>query len=62
MCFRGYYDCLVALLNYERMCLKKVMYDQLCKEKSKYRMKSMDIKLGELDKTIQHDADTIRRH
>lgn len=62
ICFRGNYDCLVALLNYERMCLKKVMYDQLCKEKSKYRMKSMDIKLGELDKTIQHDADTIRRH
>jgi hypothetical protein len=38
------------------------MYDQLCKEKVKYSMKSMDIKLGELDKTVQHDADTIRRH
>lgn len=29
MAYRGQYDCLVALLNYERMCLKKVMYDQL---------------------------------
>ena len=62
VCYRGNYDCLVALLNYERMCLKKVMYDQLCKEKSRYRMKTMDIKNGELDRTIQHDADTIRRH
>jgi ankyrin repeat protein len=44
------------------MCLKKVMYDQLGKEKSRYRMKTMDIKQGELDRTIQHDAETIRRH
>ena len=62
VCYRGNFDCLVALLNYERMCLKKVMYDQLGKEKSRYRMKTMDIKQGELDRTIQHDADTIRRH
>ncbi len=62
ICYRGNYDCLVALLNYERICLKKVMYDQLGKEKSRYRMKTMDIKHGELDRTIQHDADTIRRH
>jgi ankyrin repeat protein len=27
LAYRGGYDCLVALLNYERMCLKKVMYD-----------------------------------
>ena len=25
-------------------------------------MKAMDIKQGELDHTVQHDADTIRRH
>ena len=42
--------------------MKKVMYDQLQKEKCRYRMKTMDIKNGELDHTIQHDADTIRRH
>lgn len=52
VCYRGNLDCLVALLNYERMCLKKVMYDQLGKEKSRYRMKTMDIKQGELDRTI----------
>jgi len=34
----------------------------LGKEKVRYRMKAMDIKNGELDHTIQHDADTIRRH
>ena len=38
------------------------MYDQLGKEKVHYRMKTMDIKNGELDHTIQHDADTICRH
>jgi len=38
------------------------MYDQLQKEKSLYRIKSMDVKNGELDPTIQHDADTIKRH
>ena len=62
LCYRGNYECLVALLGYERMCLKKVMYDQLQKEKIKYRMKTMDIKHGELVKTISHDADTIKRH
>lgn len=43
------------------MCLKKVMYDQLQKEKSRYRIKSMDIKHGELDRTLKHDEDTILR-
>ena len=38
------------------------MYDQLQKEKSRFRMKTMDIKQGELVKTVQHDADTIKRH
>jgi hypothetical protein len=38
------------------------MYDQLNCEKLRFRMKTMDIKDGELDKTVQHDADTIRRH
>ena len=29
MAYKGNYDCLVSLLCFERMCLKKVMYDQL---------------------------------
>ena len=62
LAFKGNYDCLVNLLCFERMCLKKVMYDQLQKEKSRFRMKTMDIKQGELVKTVQHDADTIKRH
>ena len=62
LAYKGNYDCLVNLLCFERMCLKKVMYDQLQKEKSRFRMKTMDIKQGELVKTVQHDADTIKRH
>ena len=62
LAYKGKYDCLVSLLCFERMCLKKVMYDQLQKEKSRFRMKTMDIKQGELVKTVQHDADTIKRH
>ena len=62
LAYKGNYDCLVNLLCFERMCLKKVMYDQLQKEKSRFRMKTMDIKQGELVKTVQHDADTIKCH
>lgn len=62
MAYRGQWECLISLLNYERICLKKVIYDQLLKEKSKYRIRTSDVKHGELIKTIQHDADTIKRH
>lgn len=62
LCYRGNVECLTALLCFERMCLKKVMYDQLQQEKSRYRMKAIDIKHGELVKTVQHAADTIKRH
>lgn len=62
LCFRGNYECLVMLLNFERMCLKKVMYDQLQREKAHYNMKAMDIKHGELTTTVSHDAGTIKRH
>lgn len=62
LAYKGNYDCLVSLLCFERMCLKKVMYDQLQKEKNRFRMKTMDIRHGELTKTVQHDADTIKRH
>ena len=29
LAYKGNYDCLASLLCFERMCLKKVMYDQL---------------------------------
>ena len=50
------------MLNFERICLKKVLYDQLQKEKNHYRIRASDVKHGELIKTVQHDADTIKRH
>ena len=52
LAYKGNYDCLVNLLCFERMCLKKVMYDQLAKEKARFRMKTMDIKQGSLIKTV----------
>jgi len=44
------------------MNLKKVLFDQLSRERQKYRMKNMNIKDGKLLSTIFHDADTVQRH
>lgn len=33
MCYRGSFDCMVAHLNMERICYKKILFDQLHKEK-----------------------------
>ena len=60
--YKGNLETLTALLCFERMNLKKVMHDQLQKEKARYRMKTMDIKQGSLIKTVEHAADTIKRH
>ena len=62
MCYKGNFDCLVALLNIERVYMKKTLFDQLVREKQRYRFKKMDIKHGRLVSTVFHDADTIRRH
>lgn len=48
ICYRGNYDCMIALLNLERVYLKKTLYDQLLSEKGRSRFKNMDIKNGEL--------------
>ena len=42
--YKGNLETLTSLLCFERMNLKKVMHDQLQKEKARYRMKTMDIK------------------
>lgn len=62
ICYRGKNECLQMLLNFDRMCLKKVLYDELQRAKTQYGIKSVDIKDGQLDPTIQHDSDTIKRH
>ena len=62
MCYKGNYECLVAILNIERIYLKKTLFDQLYREKQRYKFKSMDIKHGQLVSTVFHDADTVRRH
>ena len=46
----------------ERVYLKKTIFDQLYREKIKYRFKNMDIKQGKLVSTVFHDAETIKRH
>ena len=62
LCYRGNYDTLMTLLNYERVCLKKVISDELNELKKRYNFKNLDIKHGSLVSTCYHDADTIRRH
>jgi len=62
LCYRGNYETLVTLLNYERVCLKKVIADELTHLKKHYSFKNLDIKHGHLVSTCYHDADTVRRH
>ena len=62
ICYRGHVDCMTALLNIERVYLKKTLFDQLLREKNRYRFKNMDIKNGHLAISIFHDPDTVKRH
>ena len=60
--FRGNYEVLVTMLNYERTCLKKVISDTLWAEKNRFKFKNLDIKHGSLVSTVYHDQETVRRH
>ena len=62
ICYKGNFDCMIALLNIERVYLKKTLFDQLLSEKNKYRFKNMDIRHGPLASSVFHDADTTKRH
>ena len=62
MCYKGNFDCLISLLNIERIYLKKTLFDQLLKEKNRFRFKNMDIKHGHLVSAIFHDSNTVKRH
>lgn len=62
LCYKGNYECLISILNMERVFMKKNLFDQLYREKQRYRFKNMDIKHGKLVSTVFHDADTIKRH
>lgn len=62
ICYRGNYDCMITLLNLERVYLKKILYDQLLKDKKHFRFKNMDIKNGQLSTMTFHDSDSVKRH
>ena len=61
MCYRGNVQCCLAMLNLERVYLKKTLFDQLLRAKNEYRLKSMDVKHGALASSIYLDADLMRR-
>ena len=62
MCFKGNYDCMIVLLNIERVYLKKMLFDQLLQLKNDFKFKNMDIKHGHLATSVFHDAETVKRH
>lgn len=62
LCYRGNFDTLVTLLNYERVCLKKMIADELDSVKKRYCFKNLDIKHGHLVSTVWHSAETVKRH
>ena len=62
MAYKGNFDAMTTLLNYERVMLKKDASDELTGIKQRFKFKNLDIKNGQLVSTVYHDADTIKRH
>ena len=62
LCYKGNYDTMATTLNYERVCLKKTIFDKLQEQKQRFKFKNLDIKHGALVSTVYHDAETLRRH
>ena len=62
LCYKGNFENMIALLNIERVYLKKTLFDQLLREKNRYRFKNMDIKHGHLASAVFHDAEIVKRH
>ena len=61
MCYKGNYDCMVTMLNIERVYRKKILFEQLLRYKNSYRFKNMDIKHGKLATSVFHDSETVKR-
>ena len=60
--YKGNAQTLATLLNYDRECLKKHIFEELVKAKQLAKLKSSDVFHGELNSATFHDADTVKRH
>lgn len=62
MCYKGNHETIQTILNYERECLKKVISDELFVERTRAKLKVLDINKGQLVATTYHTPEAIKRH